>query len=95
MSEPGNLTRLPSLSEIQTLSRVCGTLGARRDPLSMDALLTLHNLFALLTVLGGAIARGYAGFSSGLIMVLLLALLRGPIEAIILTLTLGCSHLPR
>ena len=55
----------------------------------MDALLTLHNLFALLTVLAGAIARGYTGFGSGLIMVPLLALLWGPIEAIIFTLTLG------
>ena len=55
----------------------------------MDALLTLNNLFALLTVLADAIARGYTGFGSGLIMVPLLALLWGPIDAIIFTLTLG------
>ena len=55
----------------------------------MDVILTLTNLFALLTVLAGSIARGYTGFGSGLIMVPLLALLWGPIDAIIFTLTLG------
>ena len=55
----------------------------------MDTLLTLTNLFALLTVLGGAITRGYTGFGSGLIMVPLLAILWGPIDAIVFTLALG------
>ncbi len=55
----------------------------------MDALSPLHNLFALLTVPVGAIARGYTGFGSGLIMAPLLALLWGPIDPIIFILALG------
>jgi len=57
--------------------------------LTIDALLTLNNFYALLIVIAGAVMRGYTGFGSGLIMVPLLALLWGPIDAIIFTLTLG------
>ena len=57
--------------------------------MSAEVILTLNNLYALLIVLAGAIARGYTGFGSGMIMVPLLALIWGPIDAIVFTLTLG------
>ena len=57
--------------------------------MSIETLFTVSNLLALLIVLAGAFIRGYSGFGSGLIMVPLLALIWGPIDAIIFTLSLG------
>ena len=57
--------------------------------MSIETLFTVPNLLALLIVLAGAFIRGYSGFGSGLIMVPLLALIWGPIDAIIFTLSLG------
>ncbi|MDP6925893.1 MAG: sulfite exporter TauE/SafE family protein, partial [Rhodospirillales bacterium] len=54
----------------------------------MDSL-TLEYVYALLIIFAGGVIRGFTGFASGLVMVPLLALLWGPVEAIASVVGLG------
>lgn len=47
------------------------------------------NLVAMIVVVAGGIVRGYTGFGSGLVIVPLLAFLWDPVNAIVLTVSLG------
>jgi len=55
---------------------------------SVDSL-TLEYVYALLIIFAGGVIRGFTGFASGLVMVPLLALLWGPVEAIASVVGLG------
>lgn len=57
--------------------------------MTFDPFLTLLNLAALGITITGGLVRGYTGFGSGMVMIPLMALMWGPIEAIITTVTLG------
>ena len=57
--------------------------------MTFDTLHLFPYLIALAIIIAGGIVRGYTGFGSGLVMVPLLAVLWGPIDAIILTMSLG------
>ena len=57
--------------------------------MTLNTVLIWPNLLALLVILAGGIVRGYTGFGSGLVMVPLLALIWGPVSAIVLVLSLG------
>ena len=57
--------------------------------MTFDTLHLFPYLIALAIIIAGGIVRGYTGFGSGLVMVPLLAVLWGPIDAIILTMCLG------
>ena len=57
--------------------------------MTLDTLHLFPYLIALAIIIAGGVVRGYTGFGSGLVMVPLLAVLWGPIDAIILTMSLG------
>ena len=53
--------------------------------MSLDPILQMSNLFALLIVFAGGFVRGYTGFGSGLVMTPLFAILWGPVDAVATT----------
>ena len=57
--------------------------------MTFETVFVFPNLLALVIIIAGGLVRGYAGFGSGLVMVPLLAFLWDPVNAIILTLSLG------
>ena len=57
--------------------------------MSFETVFVFPNLLALVIIIAGGLVRGYAGFGSALVMVPLLAFLWDPVNAIILTLSLG------
>ena len=57
--------------------------------MTFETVFVFPNLLALVIIIAGGLFRGYAGFGSALVMVPLLAFLWDPVNAIILTLSLG------
>ena len=57
--------------------------------MTFETVFVFPNLLALVIIIAGGLVRGYAGFGSALVMVPLLAFLWDPVNAIILTLSLG------
>ena len=55
----------------------------------LENLINYTNLIALAVILSGGVVRGYTGFGSGLVMVPILAILWGPVDAIVVVLSLG------
>jgi uncharacterized membrane protein YfcA len=53
--------------------------------MSLDPILQMSDLFALLIVFAGGFVRGYTGFGSGLVMTPLFAILWGPVDAVATT----------
>ena len=57
--------------------------------MTFETVFVFPNVLALVIIIAGGLVRGYTGFGSGLVMVPLLAFLWDPVNAIILTLSLG------
>ncbi len=57
--------------------------------MTLEPLLTVPNLLAVLIAVAGGVVRGYTGFGSGLVMIPLLSLMWHPVDAIVTTTGLG------